>query len=434
MDEGTLGRSGRREWLKAAIVQDAALAFVIAILDISYFGNMFQPAVSWLNHLLVLLITVPEAVALTFRRRWPLTIFAIVWAVSVGAIVLSLKSDFNYTPIFGVLLALYTVARQGGRAAAFAALALTGVPAALDIWYPITEMSVDPGDEMTVIISGIAFIVPFVALAWGTGRWARASAAATERDQRELEAAREAVRAERVQIARELHDIVANAVAVIVLQAETARTTAPTEPARLTDVLAGIEALGRTAMAELRRMLRLLRTADVPVTEAAERRGLADLAPLLDDARRVGIRIELEVEGTPIHLDDSVDQTAYRLVQEAVTNIIKHAGTGSHASVRISWSDVLILDVVDDGAGRRPEARRELSTGHGLLGLAERIALFGGELTASPYRSGFRVTATLPFSPASNPDPPSDPPTEPPSDPPTEPPSDPGPNPAPNPP
>ncbi|MFD4658101.1 histidine kinase [Kitasatospora sp. NPDC058444] len=399
MNEGILGRSGRREWPKVAIIQDAALAFVIAILDISYFGNMFKPTVSWLDHLLVLLFTVPEIVALTFRRRWPLTVFGIVWAVSVGAIVLSLASDVNYTPIFGVFLALYTVARQGDRPAALAALALTAVPAALTIWYPITEMKVVPGDEMTVIISDIALTLPFVALAWGTGRWARASAAATERDQRELEEARQTVRAERVQIARELHDIVANAVAVIVLQAETARTTAPTEPARLTDVLAGIEALGRTAIAELRRMLRLLRTADVPVTEAADRRGLADLAPLLDDARRVGIRIELEVEGTPIHLDDSVDQTAYRLVQEAVTNIIKHAGTGSHASVRISWSDVLTLDVVDDGAGRRPEARRELSTGHGLLGLAERIALFGGELTASPYRSGFRVTATLPLSP-----------------------------------
>lgn len=426
MNEGIPGRPGRRDWLKAAMLQDAALAFTIAILDISYFGNMFQPAVSWLDHLLVLLFTVPEAVALTFRRRRPSAVFAIVWAISVGAIVLSLESDLNYTPIFGLLLALYTVARQGDRPAAFAALALTGVPAALNIWYPITEMKVAPGDEMTVIISDIAFIAPFIALAWGTGRWARASAAATERDQRELEAARRTVRVERVQIARELHDIVANAVAVIVLQAETARTTAPTEPARLTDVLAGIEALGRTAMAELRRMLRLLRTADVPVTEAADRHGLSDLAPLLEDARRVGIRIELQVEGTPIHLDDSVDQTAYRLVQEAVTNIIKHAGTGSHASVRISWSDVLTLDVVDDGAGRRPEARRELSTGHGLLGLAERIALFGGELTASPYRSGFRVTATLPLSPASNPA--SDP------DPFPVPPSNPGPNPASNPP
>ncbi|MEU3573090.1 histidine kinase, partial [Kitasatospora sp. NPDC036755] len=295
--------------------------------------------------------------------------------------------------------ALYTVARQNNRPAALTALALTCLPNALGIWYPVATGAVGPAHETAVILSEIAFSVPITALAWGAGRWIRSTALTAERDQRELALARQAVLGERVRIARELHDIVANAVAVIVLRADTARSTAPADPDRLTETLGDIEAVGRNAMAELRRMLRLLRSADVPVTEGATRRGLADLGPLLDDARRAGVLIDLEVHGTPVHLDDSVDLTAYRLIQEAVTNVIKHSGDGSRASVRIDWSEVLTLDVIDDGAGRRPEARRELSTGHGLLGLAERIALFGGELTASPYRSGFRVTATLPLRP-----------------------------------
>ncbi|MFJ6620968.1 sensor histidine kinase [Kitasatospora sp. NPDC091335] len=385
--------------VQAGTVQDVALALAITVPDVFFYAAPLAPGVTARDQLLVAVFALPEAAALAFRRRWPVAVFAVVWAAAVGAALLSLNADFGFTPFFGLLTALYTVARQSDRPTALTTLVVTGLPVALGIWNPIATGAVRPGYQTATIISGIAFYLPVTAVAWGAGRWVLAAALAAEHDQRELARARQAVLSERVQIARELHDIVANAVAVIVLQADTARSTAPADPDRLAGALGDIEALGRNAMAELRRMLRLLRTADVPVADSAVRRGLADLGPLLEDARRAGVLIDLEVRGTPAHLDDSVDLTAYRLIQEAVTNIIKHSGPGSHAAVRIDWSEVLTLDVVDDGAGRRPEARRELSTGHGLLGLAERIALFGGELTASPYRSGFRVTATLPLSP-----------------------------------
>lgn len=387
----------------ATTAQDAALALAITVSDV--FGNAtpLAPGVTGRDQFLLAAFAVPEAVALTFRRRWPVPVFAVVWAAAVGAALLSLTTDFGFTPFFGVLIALYTMARQGGWPAALTALALTGLPIALSVWDPIASGAVRPSYETATVISETAFYLPITAVAWGAGRWVRSAARAAERNQRELARARQAVLGERVQIARELHDIVANAVAVIVMRADTARSTARGDPDRLARTLGDIEELGRNAMTELRRMLRLLRTADVPVTAATGGRGLTDLDPLLADARRAGILIDLEVHGTPVHVDDSVDLTAYRLIQEAVTNIIKHSGPGSRASVRITWSEVLTLDVVDDGAGRRPEVRRELSTGHGLLGLAERIALFGGELTASPYRSGFRVTATLPLSPPSAP-------------------------------
>jgi signal transduction histidine kinase len=391
-------RSGRRSRLGLATRQDAALALAVIVAEVFFWGSPLDSQTTVRDQVLLVVFAVPEFLALTFRRRWPVPAFAVVWAAAVGADLIVINVGFNYTPYFGVLIALYTVARQCERPAATAALLLAFVPMAAGIW-GTAEALVQPSTATSVIVGDIAFYLPMIAAAWGIGRWTRSTAAAAERDQRELAAARRAVATERILIARELHDIVANAVAVIVMQAETARSTAPTDPARLTETLAGIEDLGRSAMAELRRMLRLLRTADAPVEEVAGRRGLADLAPLLEDARRAGILIDLEVRGTPTRLDDSVDLTAYRLVQEAVTNIIKHAGSGSHASVRITWSEVLRLDVVDDGAGRASDVRRELSTGHGLLGLSERIALFGGELTASPYRSGFRVTATLPFAP-----------------------------------
>ncbi|TQF01135.1 sensor histidine kinase [Kitasatospora acidiphila] len=386
-------------WLQSTLLQDAALALAITLAEVFFFGVPLVPGTSWQQQLELVAFAVPEVIALAFRRRWPIPVFAVVLAAAIGADLLTVRTDFAFTPYFGLLLALYTVARQSHRPAALAALVLAFVPAGLDSWDTYSKQAA-PGYQTPALIANIAFYLPITVAAWGVGRWTRAAAAAAEHDQRELARARQAVATERVQIARELHDIVANAVAVIVMQAETARSTAPAEPARLTDTLAGIEDLGRSAMAELRRMLRLLRTADAPVEEAAGRRGLGDLEPLLEDARRAGILIDLDVQGTPAHLDDSVDLTAYRLVQEAVTNIIKHAGSGSHAAVRITWSEVLSLEVVDDGAGRSSQVRRELSTGHGLLGLAERIALFGGELTASPYRSGFRVTATLPLAPA----------------------------------
>ncbi|WP_441248036.1 sensor histidine kinase [Kitasatospora sp. McL0602] len=376
------------EWL-----QDLALSAAVTVSDVFFYGNPTVPGTPWSSHLQVLALVMPQAVALVLRRRRPILVFAVVWAAATAAVALTLAGVLAFTPYFGLLIALYTAAERGRLPTALAALALTLVPAGLKTYYVAGKVAVDPF-RTAALVSTLAFMLSITAAAWGLARWGRAARAAAEHDRRELAAARERVVLERTQIARELHDIVANAVAVMVMRAETAKHL---DPVGTTEALAHIEDLGRDAMAELRRMLRLLR-ADAPVF-ATGRHGLADLQPLLDGVRRAGILVDLEVTGTPARLDASVDLTAYRLVQEAVTNITKHAGPGSHAAVRIRWSDRLHLEVVDDGAGRSLAARQELSTGHGLLGLAERIAVFGGELTAAPYRSGFRVTATLPVTP-----------------------------------
>ncbi|MFI6156414.1 sensor histidine kinase [Kitasatospora sp. NPDC051170] len=398
----------RRHWLRSTRLQDAALALAVIVPEAFFFGAPVAPGADTRSRLELVAFCLPEFLALLYRRRWTLPSFAVVWAVAVSADLVTATTDFEFTPYFGMLVALYTVARQCGRPAALAALALALVPSGLAIRYTVEQLAM-PGHRTAALIAGIAFYLPVTAAAWGIGVWSRAVAEAAARDRRELARARRAVAHERTRIARELHDIVANAVAVMVMQAEATRSTACAQPARTDASLARIEEVGRAAMAELRRLLRLLRTAEASMEQDEQREpepdttrhGLADLATLLEDVRRAGVAVDLEVSGTPAHLDDSLDLTAYRLVQEAVTNVTKHAGPGSRAVVRVDWSEVLRLEVVDDGAGRSSRsAARGLSTGHGLLGLAERVALFGGELSAAPYRSGFRVTATLPLTPA----------------------------------
>ncbi|MER5642713.1 histidine kinase [Kitasatospora sp. NPDC002227] len=389
-----------RRRVQSVWLQDLALSLAITVPDVFFAGNPTAPGTGWATQLQVLGFALLQAVALVLRRRHPLVVFAVVWGLTTAAIALTAAGVVAYTPYFGLLLALYTVAEYCGLPAAFAALALTMVPVALETYHLV---AISPSRWLTATVAAnLAFMLPLTGAAWGLARWGRAARAAAERDRRELAAARERVVRERTRIARELHDIVANAVAVMVMRAETARTCEGSDPGRTAEAFGHIEELGRAAMAELRRMLRLLRSADPETDETAEtegRRGLGDLQQLLEDVRRAGVAVELEVVGTPARLDASVDLTAYRLVQEAVTNITKHAGPGSHAAVRVTWAERLHLEVTDDGAGHTPAARRDLSTGHGLLGLAERVAVCGGELTAAPYRSGFRVTATLPVSP-----------------------------------
>ncbi|KJS52145.1 hypothetical protein VM98_33240, partial [Streptomyces rubellomurinus subsp. indigoferus] len=160
-----------------------------------------------------------------------------------------------------------------------------------------------PGYRPAALIAGIAFYLPVTAATWGVGVWGRAVAEAAERDRRELARARDAVRHERTQIARVLHGILANPAAVLVLQAAAARAAGPgAPPPGAHDALGRIEEVGRGAMGGLRRLLRLLRTADATVDAGARRRGLADLAALLEDVRQAGVTVDLEVRGTPAHL------------------------------------------------------------------------------------------------------------------------------------
>jgi signal transduction histidine kinase len=213
--------------------------------------------------------------------------------------------------------------------------------------------------------------------------------------ERELLADR-AVAEERVRIAQELHDVVAHNVSLIVVKAQALGATVPDE--RVADATDGIADLGRQAMAEMHRTLKLLRTAGDDAAERAPQPGLANLDKLLEQSRAAGLDVRLAVEGEPRELSQSLDLSAFRIVQEALTNVIKHAGH-ARASVTVGYRpQALELSVVDSGDATAEHAPGAPG-GHGLVGMRERAAMFGGTLTARPLGDrGFEVNAVLPYS------------------------------------
>jgi len=204
--------------------------------------------------------------------------------------------------------------------------------------------------------------------------------------------AREAVVEERARIARELHDAIAHNVSMMVVQAGAERRTLAEEsPTR--EVLETVEHIGRAALTEMRRLVGMLRSDDVD--PLAPQPGLHDLPTLVTQVREAGLPVDLEIDGDPRELPVGLELSAYRIVQEALTNALKHAGD-AHATVRVAYGpDSLELEIVDDGPG---EAAAVTSGGHGLVGMRERVALYGGRFEATrPASGGFAVRVLLPI-------------------------------------
>ncbi|HEU5363229.1 MAG TPA: sensor histidine kinase [Gaiellaceae bacterium] len=212
-------------------------------------------------------------------------------------------------------------------------------------------------------------------------------------------AAREAVVAERARIARELHDVVAHSVSVMVVQAQ-AGPRLLDEPERARDTFGSIETAGREALVELRRLLGVLRGGDEHAATAPQP-GLNALDGLLAQVREAGLRVDLRTEGVPLQLPAGVDLSAYRIVQEALTNALRHAGR-AEAEVIVRYRDrSLELEILDNGLGADTRVN---GSGHGLVGMRERVALYGGSLeTGSRNGHGFAVRASLPLTPEPTP-------------------------------
>lgn len=215
-----------------------------------------------------------------------------------------------------------------------------------------------------------------------------------EENQRAL--ADQAVADERRRIARELHDVVAHHVSVMGVLATGARRVLSRDPAAADEALGTIEETSRTTLREMRRLLDVLRTDTEPAAELAPQPGLAGIEALVEQVREAGLPVTLRVDGVPTPLDPGVALTIYRIVQEALTNTLKHAGSAT-AQVRLSFGVYwLIVEIFDTGRGPSPDAGR--STGHGLVGMRERVALYGGTLRVGPRPGGgFRVYAKMPM-------------------------------------
>ena len=208
------------------------------------------------------------------------------------------------------------------------------------------------------------------------------------------ERAREAVAAERARIARELHDLVAHSMGVIVIQSQAAQRVLRADPAKAEHALTSIEVTGRQGLAEMRRLLDVLIGADdkAPLTPQP---ALRHLDTLLEQVRSAGLPVDVSVEGTERPLPPGLDLSAYRIVQEALTNTLRHSGAG-RARVRVSYHSAGVdVEVADDGTTR---ASGDGTGGRGLIGMRERVALYGGTLHAGPRsEGGYLVRAHLPF-------------------------------------
>ncbi|MFK0046731.1 sensor histidine kinase [Streptomyces sp. NPDC090741] len=370
---------------------------------------MLEVADNGVNSATTKLIAVPSVIAMglvvALRRKWTRPMFWL--AVGVGVYKLLTHTDTNMAD-FGMLIILYTVAASAeiSRRMSRAALAIGFTAAPL---YAL-RFHVDKGDTSSNVFFTLFAIVPFV-LAWVLGDSLRTRRAyyaqLVERNQR-LEKEREAqakvaVAAERARIARELHDVVAHNVSVMVVQADGAAYVMDVAPEQAKEALQTISGTGRQALAEMRRLLGVLRTGEPQESEDyVPQPDVEQIEVLVEQVRAAGLTVDFEVEGAPRRLPTGVELTAYRIVQEALTNTRKHGGPDARASVRLVYfDDGLGLLVEDDGRGAAHELYEDGGAdgaGHGLIGMRERIGMVGGTLDAGPRPGGgFRISALLPL-------------------------------------
>jgi signal transduction histidine kinase len=345
------------------------------------------------------------SLVIALRRRMPEKMLVLAIALGVAQLVL----DVETMPAnFAMLVITYTVAANGARWASRTALAvgLCAAPLAQLRW-PENESS-----ALGTVAIMIFTSVPF-ALAWVLGdsiRTRRAYFAQLEERASRLEKEREAqakvaVAAERARIARELHDVVAHNVSVMVVQADGAAYVLDAAPDQAKKALETISSTGRQALAEMRRLLGVLRTGEHQEGgEYVPQPDVEQIDELVQQCRTSGLPVDFKVEGTPRPLPSGVELTAYRIVQEALTNTRKHGGPNAGASVRLVYfDDGLGLLVEDDGKGAPHELYEEGGAdgqGHGLIGMRERVGMVGGTLDAGPRPGGgFRISALLPLKP-----------------------------------
>ena len=323
-------------------------------------------------------VLIPTALAMTLplalRRRWPLATVLVVFAAAALQELLTTPPD-GLSGVIAVLVAAYSVAAYSERWSAAAGLVVA----------ILLVLPAGAGDA--------AFAFVLIGGAWGAGRFVRRQNLLLDALARE-QAAREraAIADERARLARELHDVVAHSVTTMVVQAEAGESLLARDPERAREAFVSITSSGRQALAELRRMLGLLRSADGE-RALGPQPGLAQLQALVEEMRDIGLPVELTIEGQTRPLPAGIDLSAYRIVQEALTNTLKHAGPAwARVTVRYRTDDVE-LEMLDDG--RR--STNGSQGGHGIAGMSERVQLYGGTLeTGRRDDGGFTVRARLP--------------------------------------
>ena len=365
---------------------DAGLAAGLAAVNVGAilpYRDQLHPA--WLAVVLV----AAQAVPLAWRRRFPVVVALVIGAARVGYD----RIGFGFAPFpLGPAIAFYTIIERKGPVWRWIAVVLSATG--------ITLSEASPGHDQPydATIQALIFLT-----AWGAGLLSRASganlrAARARAERAEAELDREAARAaevERSRIARELHDVVAHHVSLMAVQAEAAASLLPGKPEQASRSVQIVGDTARQALTELRRLLGVLRApAEPPDTMPSA--SLADLGPVLDQVREAGMPVELDVLGTPFPLAPSIEVTAFRIVQEALTNTLRHTAA-PRACVTVRYEPGFVTVAVTDRGPRREPPAAVNGSGLGLAGIAERVASCGGNLAVGPTaEDGFAVTARLP--------------------------------------
>jgi signal transduction histidine kinase len=380
-----LGRraTGLADWLVPALLLASSLWEI-------WGGTVFPPGIPGprgLESAAALLY----CAGLPLRRRAPLPVLALVLAGNAAQVpYVAPSQQTGFEGFLALLLAVYSVGAHAPRRAGLAAVAAT---IALIFVGDALAVTSSPGQDAGLYVLLAALWLFGDALRRHRLRTEQLEDRASELERRRAEEAQTAAAEERARIARELHDVVAHSLSVMVVQTGAARQMLTPEPDVARRQLESAENTGRQALAEMRRLLGIVRNADTPPTLAPQP-SLSHVDLLVEQVRDAGLDVRLCLEGERRQLAPGVDLAAYRIVQEALTNTVKHAGPArAEVVVRYRRDDVEI-EVRDDGR----EAPGNGHSGHGLVGMRERVALYGGALSAGPDASGgFRVHATLPL-------------------------------------
>jgi signal transduction histidine kinase len=382
---------------------DGPLALLVLGFGLSMYG-------AWTRQPALILVIAGLAIPIVFRRQYPIAAFTaavVVGAVQVAAFRFPTPADVS------VLVLLYSLAVSRPRRSSAPGLAICVLGAAV----ATVRWRVAGDGTIWQLLLAMALVSTPALLTWlgaDSVRWRRGYYAALEEKAQRLERERDALAqvaaaAERARIARELHDIVAHHVSVMVVQADGAAFALETSPGKTREALDAIGGTGRQALAEMRRLLGMLRSPTAG-PELAPVPGTSQLSALLEQTRAAGVPVSFSQVGTPAASTvNGADLAVYRVIQEALTNVRRHGGPGVTAAVTVRYTaDAITVDVTDDGRGAAAPLSAERkasaghggadSAGHGLHGMRERVELYGGTVTAGPRPGGgYRVTAMLPL-------------------------------------
>jgi signal transduction histidine kinase len=379
-----------RRTLLGLPILDVALAVALLAAKVVTMATGVQPGGGAASWLLAPFWTLP----LAWRRRAPLAVALVVATADIVEVALvGSRDSVVFLAVF--LLLPYSLAAHG-RSVRRIAAGLGALLAAGAVSQAAQPSPGSAGAWTSTIAGDLALVVvPFLvglALRQQRLRAETMEQLALQLEREREERARAAVAEERTRIARELHDEIAHAMSVIAVQADAAEGVLSRDPALVRRPLLAIRDTARDALADMRRVLGALRSGDD--AELAPEPGLARLGNLLEQTRAAGLDVELRVEGEPLPLPPSLDLAAYRVLQEGLTNVRKHAGARKVEAALRSGRDAIGVEVSDDGAG----AGAAGGAGRGLAGIRERVALLGGEFVAGPRSVGFALRVTLPLT------------------------------------